>query len=112
MAPAFVYTRGASSLKLVSQVFAPCSTPCLFGLITRCWACFVSTVAFRSNAFIRFFVTILRRFRHLVAYYSTGRFIACGIKVEDGLATGLDNDAHSDIPDRLRSSFDHVRSHW
>src|SRR6266496_3976769 len=112
MTPLLAHTRDASSLELVSQAFDPCLTPCVFGLITGCCACFVRRAAFRSNAFIRFFVTTLRRFRHLVTCYPAGRFLACGIQVEDGLPTGLDNDAHPDIPVRLRSSFDHVRPHW
>src|SRR4030095_1632968 len=112
MAPLLAHTRDRGRLELTSKTLDLCTTPCVRGLITGFCASFAGRAAFRSNAFIRFFVKTLRRFRHLVACYPAGRFLACGIQVEDGLPTGLDNDAHSDIPVRLRSSFDHVRPHW
>src|SRR6267142_2128914 len=101
MTPLLAHTRDGGSLELTSQTLDPCLTRCVFRLITGCCTGFVSRTAFRSNAFIRFFVKTLQRFRHLVACYPAGRFLACGIQVEDGLPTSLDNDAHSDIPVRL-----------
>src|SRR6266566_6539261 len=112
MTPLLAHTRDASSLELVSQAFDPCLTPCVFGLITGCCACFVRRAAFRSNGLIRFFVKTLRRFRHLVACYPAGRFLACGIQVEDRLATRLDHHANTDVSVVCGAGFDDVGPSW
>jgi hypothetical protein len=53
-----------------------------------------------------------RRFRHLVACYPAGRFFACGIQVEDRLATLLDHHANTDVSVACGAGFDDVGPSW
>jgi len=112
MTPLLAYTRDGGSLELTSQTLDLCTTPCVFGLITGCCTCFVSRAASRSNAFMRFFVKTLQRFRHLAACYPPGRFLACEIQVEDRLATRLDHYANTDVSLVCGAGFDDVGPSW
>ena len=112
MTPLLAHTRDRGSLELATPILDLCTTPCVFRLITGRCTCFVSKAAFRSNAFIRFFVKTLQRFRHLVACYPAGRFLACGIQVEDRLATRLDHHANTDVSVVCGAGFDDVGPSW
>ncbi len=112
MTPLLAHTRDGGSLELTIQTLDPCLTRCVFRLITWRCTCFVSRAAFRSNAFIRLFVKTLQRFRHLVACYPAGQFLACGIQVEDRLAPRLDHHANTDVSVICGAGFDDVGPSW